>query len=202
MRRNDPDGPNTSQKRSHPLFCGSHGTLIVVKRQKMCRMGDCGNLARADADYCTPHLHPLALQQRIAELEATQPDVFRRIPALARIAAVLTELEGRAQPMKGASTEVTPRGRSHNVGDGIVAMSDHMLRPGYAVSSAKDWGLFGAVVSKVNRTAVEVEKLADPDYRPVPDERPRCGSSQCPQPNRRQPVGSKFCAYCGRQMSQ
>lgn len=148
--------------------------------------------------------HPAVLQQRIRQLESTRGQgleaLLTRFPDARRLLERLAELAWLAEPQKAHPVQVVRRSRGHGTGDGIALLGDHIATPGYAVASRRDQGRLGAAVAKVKACADDLERIASPENTRPKDLRPRCGSTQCPQPNLRQPAGIRFCGYCGREM--
>ena len=172
--------------------------------KKSCVVGGCRTVAKTGLTVCSDHQHTLVLQAEIVRLNQTQPDgvsvLVRHHPHLRRLIENLATLTFRADPLKAASGMVVYRSRSHNLDDGIVALGDHLVTPGYAVSTKKDQGRLGAAIAKVKVCADEVDKILDPHTKQPRDDRPRCGSRACTNRDIKQPVGVKMCGFCGRDM--
>jgi hypothetical protein len=117
----------------------------------------------------------------------------------------LAVLAFRADPLKGSSLSVVTRHHRRRMGPeeatGIVALGEHRVVADYAVGTVRDQGRLGAAVGIIATASRKLQGLLDPgEERPEADPRPRCGRRKCPQPNVRQPVGIRFCAYCGRDL--
>ena len=172
--------------------------------KKSCAVGGCKTVAKAGLTVCSTHQHTLSLQAEIVRLNQTTPDgisaLIRGYPHLRRLIENLATLVMRADPLKAASTQIVARSRSHNLGDGIVALGDHLVTPGYAASTRRDQGRLGSAMAKVKVCADQLDKILDPHTEPRRDDRPRCGSRACGGRNVRQPVGVSLCGFCGRDM--
>ena len=172
--------------------------------KKSCVVAGCRTVAKEGLQVCSDHQHTLILQAEIVRLNQTSTDgvsdLVRRYPHVRRLVENLATLVFRADPLKAASTQIVARSRSHNLGDGIVELGDHMLTPGYAVSTRRDQGRLGAAMAKVKICADQVDQILDPHTVPPVDTRPRCGARACDSRSVRQPVGVKMCGFCGRDM--
>lgn len=174
--------------------------------KKSCVVGGCRTVAKSGLAVCSDHQHTLILQAEIVRLNQTTIDgvsnLVRRYPHLRRLVENLATLSFRADPLKAASGMVVHRSRSHNLSDGIVELGDHVLTPGYAVSTRRDQGRLGAAMAKVKICADQVDKILDPHTKRPPDTRPRCLSRACKDRDIRQDHGSAFCRFCGRDMRE
>ncbi len=172
--------------------------------KKSCVVGGCRTVAKTGLTVCSDHQHTLVLQAEIVRLNQTQPDgvsvLVRHHPHLRRLIENLATLTFRADPLKAIPTQVVGRSRGHNLSDGIVTLGDHVVTPGYAVSTKKDEGRLGAAIAKVKVCADEVDKILDPHTKRPRDTRPKCGSRACTSRDTRQDHGSAFCKFCGRDM--
>ena len=175
-----------------------------MARKQSCVVGGCRTVAKPGLGVCSNHDHVAVLQTEITRLRNTQGDrltqLLRRFTDARRLIENLALLVDRAQPMKGGGTEAVRRSRGHNLSDGIVALGDHVVTPGYAVSSKKDEGRLGAALAAVKVCGDQVDRIVDPKSPPRRDDRPRCGARACDGRNVRQPVGIKVCGFCGRDM--
>lgn len=178
--------------------------------RKVCLFEDCGNYTKGRGwKVCNTHSSTNALQSEIERLRSYHPEgAWRalRHGHVQRLFRLVSELDNRAEPLKGANVEVTARSRSHGLGDGIVVLGDEHndvgyqpAVPGYAVSSYADSGRLGAALAQVKAAADKIEDIADTKHTRKPKPGRRCGSRKCPKPNVRQPVDNKFCGYCGRE---
>lgn len=173
--------------------------MAKKKRRKGCAIEDCPNGAVEGARVCREHLHPVALQNayeraRDGSLEGLSR--LLRFDPYRRATQILNELDRRATPLKGANTEVVSRSRSHNLGDGIVAIGDNVATPAQGVSTYRDRARLGAAVSLLEEYTAKLERIADPKSKPTTR---RCGSRSCLEPNRRQSIEHRYCGYCGRE---
>ena len=178
----------------------------MATKKQSCVVGGCRTVAKPGVGVCSDHLHVAALRAEIVRLQNTQGDgltqLLRRFPDVRRLIENLALLADRAQPMKGRGTEAVSRSRGHNLGDGIVALGNHVVTPGYAVASKKDEGRLGAALAAVKVCDEQVDRIVDPKSPPRRDDRPRCGSRACDGRNVRQPVGISLCGFCGRDMTR
>ncbi len=174
--------------------------------KKSCVVGGCRTVAKSGLAVCSDHQHTLILQAEIVRLKQTRPGTLsvlvRHHDHLRRLIESLATLSFRADPLKAASGMVVHRSRSHNLSDGIVTLGDHLVTPGYAVSTKADKGRLGAAMKKVKKCADEVDKILDPHTKRPPDTRPRCLSRACKDRDTRQDHGSAFCRFCGRDMRE
>ncbi len=173
--------------------------------KKSCVVGGCRTVAKPGVLVCSTHIHVAALQAEIVRLQNTQGDgltqLLRRFGDVRRLVENVALLADRAHPMKGGGVEAVSRSRGHNLSDGIVALGDHVVTPGYAVATKKDEGRLGAALAAVKVCGDLVDRIVDPKSPPRRDDRPRCGVSGCEGRNVRQPVGISLCGFCGRDMS-
>ena len=175
-------------------------------RTLACKVGGCKTAARPDAKVCSTHQHTLSLQAEIVRLNQTTPDgisaLVRGYPHLRRLIENLATLVMRADPLKAASTQIVARSRSHNLGDGIVALGDHLVTPGYAASTLSDRGRLQAADRAIAKCANDVERIVTGEPKPKPkDLRPRCNRRSCNQRGVRQPIGVRLCGFCGLPMN-
>ncbi len=172
--------------------------------KKSCAVGGCKTVAKNGLTVCSDHQHTLILQAEIERLGQTEPGTMsalvRHHPHLRRLIENLATLSFRADPLKAASGMVVYRSRGHNLDDGIVAVGDDLLIPGYAVSVKRDQGRLGEAMKKVKKCADEVDKILDPHTKRSRDTRPRCLSRACKDRDTRQDHGSAYCRFCGRDM--
>lgn len=171
--------------------------------RKLCRYPACNLLALKGLDYCTTHLHPLALQQENDRLRSVQGTGFAALlkyPDFQRLAEQLAELAFRAHPLKSSQVAVTARSRGHNLSDGIVTIGEHHVTPGYAASVHQDQGRLGAAMRAVKECADHISGILDPHTLKPRDERPRCNRRTCKDRDTRQPYGVKVCGFCSLPM--
>ena len=177
----------------------------MAARKHTCIVDGCKTVAKPGVLVCSSHLHVVALQSEIVRLQNTQGDrltqLLRRFGDARRLIENLALLVDRAHPMKGGGSEAVSRSRGHNLSDGIVALGNHVVTPGYAVSTKKDEGRLGAALAAVKVCDEQVNRITDPNSPPRRDDRPRCGSRACDGRNVRQPVGIQMCGFCGRDMT-
>ena len=173
--------------------------------KKTCVVGGCRTVAKRGLLVCSDHDHVVVLQVEITRLLNTQGDrltqLLRRFGVVRGLVENVALLVDRAHPMKGGGVEAVGRSRGHNLGDGIVALGDHVVTPGYAVATKRDEGRLGAALAAVKICGDQVDRIVDPKSPPRRDDRPRCGVSGCEGRNVRQPVGISLCGFCGRDMT-
>lgn len=168
-------------------------------RKKSCIVGSCGTTVADGAKVCKKHLHPAALQAEIVRLRSTSLDAWEvmRHAALRELVETIAELDRRAKPGRGGSTEAVAHTRSHNRSNGVVTVGKNAATLADGVGSYSDRGRLGAVLSMVAATLSDVKQVADPG-RPAPKEDfVRCTRKKCPEPYRRQAPDSRHCRFCG-----
>lgn len=145
--------------------------------------------------------HIIVLQREINRLRVTRGSglelLLNRFPDTRHLLETLAALDDLASPLKGQPVAVV--GRASGGGDGIVAVGDHILTPGYASSTSRDRGRLTIALTKIRACADQLDRLLDPNEVST-DTRPRCRARDCPSPNVRQPVGIRYCGFCGRAM--
>lgn len=175
---------------------------MVKRSRQSCIIKGCGTTVREGLKVCSNHEHVAALQAELERQYASTPQgawAILRFPPLRDLFETLVDLDKRATPLKGANTEVVSRERSHNLGDNIAVLGDNMATLAQGASTYRDRGRLGAAIAEVEKTASKVKQIADPRSGPTTQ---RCRSRGCPEPNRRQSLEARYCAYCGRQFKK
>ena len=117
-------------------------------------------------------------------------------PEIADLLHVVSDLIYVAHPGKGATTDGDGRGAADTLS--VDGLSTATGRSTLAARKRLDrWR------KNVAHMVRNIENELDPNYkRPPSAQKPRCGSPNCPNPGNRQPHGTKFCMFCGRQFAK
>ena len=144
--------------------------------------------------------HIQALKRSLARAEQTTHTGIQTIifdfPEIADLLHVVSDLIHNAHPGKGATTDGDGRGTANTLSvDGLSTAS------GRSTLAARNRKIRWQ--KNVAHMVRNIENEMDPNYkRPPATQKPRCGSPNCPNPGNRQPHGTKFCMYCGRQFAK
>lgn len=144
----------------------------------------------------SPHIHALHAYADNLEL-ATHSGVAWLIdgfPELAELHYAVAELLHLADARSGAKWD-----------ESRVGSPDYISSDGRSTAAGRGtYAARGRLDYWRRRVAGLVEALKsdlDPMSKPHGDARPRCGKRKCDGRGRRQPVGVKFCGFCGETMS-
>lgn len=123
-------------------------------------------------------------------------DLLKDFPSLKYLVDLCRQYRDAADPRRGAPTVDTARVEHPEL---------------TSVEAAADWpGGLSAARRRIDWANQEIERLAgrlddrlsgSQEQRPAV-EKPRCRKRGCPEPDKRQPFGSKYCAFCGREMKE
>ena len=144
--------------------------------------------------------HIQTLKRELAQARETTHTGIATIvgdfPEIADLIHAVSDLIYTADPAKGATTDGDGRGTTNTLStDGLSTASGR--------STLRDRKRLDRWRRNVAHMVRNIENEMDPNYkRPPSTEKPRCGSPECSNPGSRQPHGTKYCMFCGRQFAK
>jgi hypothetical protein len=118
-------------------------------------------------------------------------DLLRTYPSVKRLFEVLHQEIAATHPLRGVPSEDTMR-----VGHPELNAVESAANQGPS-SRSKRWD------GRILRLAEQLDdELAGSESKRPGVEKPRCRRRDCSEPDKRQPFGAKYCAFCARPMGE